>query len=147
MSFVRIRVAGILIKNDRILLVRHEKGGKSYHLLPGGGVEFGETIEQALIREFKEETGIDITVGKLVLVHDSLPKDLHRQVLNLYFVVTAGKLAIKVTPDGILKDADFYLLDDFSKMTIKPDVKNEILLGHSTHWGGNGCYLGNRWQD
>ncbi len=149
MPQIRIRVAGILVKDDRILLVRHEKNGKSYWLLPGGGVEFGETVEQALIREFKEEVGFSIQVGKLVLVNDSIPSDRHRQVLNLYFVVSAlnDNEEIKVTPDGILKDATFYSLADFPKMTVNPDVKDEVLRGLADRWAGGCRYLGNRWKD
>src|SRR6185295_19384175 len=104
MQNIRIRAAGILVKDDQILLVRHEKNGKSYWLIPGGGVDFGESVEAALKREFQEEVGLEIKVGKLVLVHDSIPPNRHRQVLNLYFVVTAEKFEIKVTSDAVLKD-------------------------------------------
>ena len=41
----RIRVSGILTKDDKILFVKHRKKGEEYYLLPGGGVDFGETFE------------------------------------------------------------------------------------------------------
>jgi 8-oxo-dGTP diphosphatase len=144
---IRIRVAGILLKDGEILLVRHEKNQKNYWLLPGGGVEFGETAEAALIREFQEEVGLNIKVGKLVLVHDSVPPSHHRQVLNLYFAVTADKFEIQVTTDEVLKDAQFYPLAEFSKMTVNPDVKTEIMKGLSNNWAESCLYLGNRWRD
>ncbi len=147
MQTIRIRVAGILFKDDQILLVRHEKNGKSYWLLPGGGVEFGESADQALIREFQEEVGLSINVGPLVLVHDSIPPNHHRQVLNLYFMASAEGFDIKVTPDAVLRDAAFYPLSEFSKMTVNPDVKQEILDGLQTHWAEGCRYLGNRWKD
>jgi ADP-ribose pyrophosphatase YjhB (NUDIX family) len=147
MNNIRIRVAGILLKEDQILLVRHEKNGKSYFLLPGGGVEYGETVEQALIREFQEEVGLDIQVGALVLVHDSIPPDGHRQVLNLYFQVTAARTELKVTPDGVLRDAAFYTLSQFAQMTVNPDVKTEILTGIQSGWKNSLSYLGNQWKD
>src|SRR5579859_6027483 len=114
MSQIRIRVAGILVKDGQILVVRHEKQGRVYWLLPGGGVEFSETAEEALVREFKEEVGLDIEVGKLVFVHDSIPPDRHRQVLNLYFVVSSkkAKQALKVTQDSVLRDAAYYLFSE-----------------------------------
>ncbi len=147
MSTIRIRVAGILVKDSKILLVRHEKNEKSYWLLPGGGVDFGESAEAALVREFQEEVGLSIRVGKLVLVHDSIPPNRHRQVLNLYFLVTADKYDIKVTQDAVLKDAAFYPLSEFGGMTVNPDVKKEILDGIGNGWSESCRYLGNRWHD
>ncbi len=147
MASIRIRVAGILVKDNKILLVRHEKREKSYWLLPGGGVEMGESAGEALVREFMEEVGLKIEVGPLVLVQDSIPPDLHRQVLNLYFLVSAQKFDLKVTQDAVLKDAAFYPLEEFPSMPINPDVKAEILEGLSKNWPGGCQYLGNRWND
>jgi len=147
MPDIRIRAAGILVQDEKILLVRHEKNGNSYWLLPGGGVEFGETVEEALVREFQEEVGLPIRVGALALVHDSIPPNQHRQVLNLYFWVDADHFNLKVTPDGVLRDAAFYPLSDFLKMKVNPDVKTEIL--EIIRSGPNpACrYLGNQWKD
>ena len=58
----RVRVAGILIENNKILLIEHLKKNKKYWLVPGGGVDWGESTAEALIREYKEETNLDITV-------------------------------------------------------------------------------------
>jgi 8-oxo-dGTP pyrophosphatase MutT (NUDIX family) len=54
----RIRVSALLRWQDRILLCRHEKPGKEYWLLPGGGVDAGESLVDALHRELLEEVGI-----------------------------------------------------------------------------------------
>ena len=58
MADPRIRVSAILRWNGRILLARHEKPGKEYWLLPGGGVKAGESLLEALVRELREETGV-----------------------------------------------------------------------------------------
>ena len=55
----RIRVSAILRWHGRILLARHEKPGKEYWLLPGGGVNSGESLVDALHRELAEVIGID----------------------------------------------------------------------------------------
>jgi len=147
MQNIRIRAAGILVRDGQILLVRHEKNGKSYWLIPGGGVDFGETVEAALIREYQEEVGLKIKVGKLVLVHDSIPPNRHRQVLNLYFLVTAENFELHVTQDAVLKGADFHPLSEFPKMQVNPDVKAEILAGIANQWSESCRYLGNEWKD
>ena len=147
MQNIRIRVAGILVKDGKILLVRHEKNGKSYWLIPGGGMDFGETAEEALVREYQEEVGLKIKVGKLVLVHDSIPPTKHRQVLNLYFLVTAEDMNIKVTQDAVLKGADLHPLSEFPKLQVNPDVKAEILEGIRKDWSESCRYLGNEWKD
>ncbi len=146
MSQIRIRVAGILVKDQKILLVRHEKNGQSYYLLPGGGVEFGETAGQALTREFMEEVGLSVEVGKLVMVQDSIPPDRHRQVLNLYFLVQTQGTEIKVTQDKVLKGAAFFALDQFQTLKVNPNIKKEILEGEINHWQESCRYLGNRWD-
>ncbi len=147
MQSIRIRAAGILIHDGKILLVRHEKNDKSYWLIPGGGVDFGESVEQAVVREYQEEVGLPIKVGPMVLVHDSIPPNKHRQVLNIYFMVEAEHFNIQVTQDAVLRDAAFYSLDEFAKMPVNPDVKKEILEGLATQWAKGCQYLGNRWHD
>ncbi|HWC32752.1 MAG TPA: NUDIX domain-containing protein, partial [Actinomycetota bacterium] len=55
----RIRVAAMLRREGRILLCRQEKNGREYWLLPGGGVNAGETLVDAVQRELGEECAID----------------------------------------------------------------------------------------
>jgi ADP-ribose pyrophosphatase YjhB (NUDIX family) len=56
----KTRVSAIIISNDQLLLIHRKKEGKEYWVFPGGGVEEGETNEQAIIREMKEETSLDM---------------------------------------------------------------------------------------
>ena len=54
---------GVCIQNGKVLLCRAKGGSTSY--LPGGHIEFGETGRQALVREIKEEMGVDATAETL----------------------------------------------------------------------------------
>lgn len=58
------RVAAVIIRDGEILLMRRIKNGQEYFVFPGGGVEDDETVEDAIVREIKEEFSIDIKVGK-----------------------------------------------------------------------------------
>lgn len=55
-----MRVAGIIIKDGKILLMRRIKNGEEYYVLPGGSVEEGESVEDALKREIKEELSLNV---------------------------------------------------------------------------------------
>jgi len=54
-----MRAVGIIIKNKKILLIHRIKDGKEYYVFPGGAIEKGESPEEAVIREIKEELSIN----------------------------------------------------------------------------------------
>lgn len=66
----RISVKGLIIESGRILLPLHRDDAGLYYILPGGGQEPGESLPDALVRECREELGVDVTVGELVGARD-----------------------------------------------------------------------------
>jgi mutator protein MutT len=81
-----IRPTGILIEDGKILLVKQELVEQTHWSFPGGALEFGETIEQCLVREMKEETGLDIKVKELLYICDRFHQ-LNRHVVDMTFLV------------------------------------------------------------
>ena len=65
-----IRVTGILIDDEDLLLVKQKVSDKRNWSLPGGKLEQGETIEQGINREMKEETGLDVEIIRLLYLCD-----------------------------------------------------------------------------
>jgi len=59
------RSAAIIIREEKILLMHRLRGGLEYYAVPGGMIEEKETPETAAIREVKEETNLDVKLGKL----------------------------------------------------------------------------------
>ena len=63
----------IILEGDKILVMHRNKQGSEYFTLVGGRIAEGETIEQGLIREVKEETGLDVTDAQLVFIEKHQP--------------------------------------------------------------------------
>ena len=67
----RIRAAGVLIDDHRVLLMRVKDASGEYYIPPGGGVEPGDiSTKAALVRECLEETGLHVQVGELLAVRE-----------------------------------------------------------------------------
>lgn len=60
------RAVGVIIKDNNILLIKRIKNGRLYFIFPGGSVERGETIEDTVIREMKEEVSLNVKPSKLL---------------------------------------------------------------------------------
>ena len=79
-TLFQIRLTGILIEDEKILLVKQRVSSERSWSLPGGRLEHGESLEQGIIREMYEETGLNVKVKKLLYVcekTDAVPPLLH----------------------------------------------------------------------
>lgn len=141
----RVRVAGLIVRDGKILLAEHEKAGRRYWLLPGGGVEFCETVEEALKRELLEEADLEIEVGDLLWVVESVPEDRHRHVLNLIVAAEAKGDQLNPRPDRVLRDVRWIPIQDLANLTLYPDTRAEILEYVNTGRVGK-TLLGKRWR-
>lgn len=130
-----VGVYGILIKDKKIILIKKSRGAyKGMYDLPGGGIEFGEKIEEALKREFIEETGIALNSYSFFSNNEYFcdyinesgePRKLHH--IGLYYKVAASFKSIKSDSDG--QDslgAEFIDIKELNKIKIAPIAKKVI---------------------
>ncbi len=84
----RLGVGGVLVRSGRVLVNRAVY--RSRFTIPSGYVEAGEALEKALVREFEEETGLSVRVGRLLLARH---KVLRSEESDLYFAFELAHLA------------------------------------------------------
>ena len=145
---IRIRVGVLICRDGEVLLVRHEKGGRSYWLVPGGGVDAGETMVVAGARELLEETGYVVEICRLLLVCEAIdPKPGGRHIVNAVYAGTirGGTLAVGVD-DKSLRDAKWLPLQALSDLEMYPPIGAELLACCQEDGGSAVRVLGNTWR-
>ncbi|MCU0447421.1 MAG: NUDIX hydrolase [Microscillaceae bacterium] len=119
---LRLRVSGICCQNEQVLLIKHHYLGEGKYLWspPGGGMHFGDSANETLVREFWEETNLQIEVGEFLFVNEFLQPPLH--AIELFFAVkiVGGELKRGFDPEmsaenQIIHEVKFLSLDDLQK--------------------------------
>ena len=145
----RIRVSAILRWNDRMLLCRHEKPGKEYWLLPGGGVNSGESLVDALHRELGEEIGIDeeLPVEGPVAIVDSIAPARSFAAKHVVHIIFAGDLGGRsldavTSQDAAVRGHRLFTVDELDGVVLHPPIQRFL-----RRWepGDPAVYLGALW--
>lgn len=92
----------IIVDNGKLLVMHRDKHGSEYYTLVGGRITSHETPEQALVREVKEETGLDVTAARLVFVEEH-PEPYNSQYIFLCQVADHNGAAIhEASEEGLM---------------------------------------------
>ena len=142
----RIRVAALSVQDDRILLVLHRSGKKEYYLLPGGGVEIGESEEEALKRELLEETGLAASPVKLLFQTESVSPDKSRHIIQKVYITDISGGITKSRDKRVVK-AVMMNRDDFAKVKFYPNIRERILNAWAEGFPGPTVFVSVPWED
>ncbi len=120
-NHLRIRVCGICIDQNKILLVNHHGlNPGDFWAPPGGGLQFGETAEACLKREFKEETGLDVEIGDFLFATEFIHEPLHAVELFFLTYLKGGTLKKGVDPEmggeQIIEEVKFFDLQEIDQL-------------------------------
>ncbi|MEM4705916.1 MAG: NUDIX hydrolase [Candidatus Methanomethylicaceae archaeon] len=124
--------AGILtIENGKVLLIkRGNEPNKGLWSIPGGMVKLGESPEEAAIREFKEETGLDAIIENLLGVFNVVIKDEYGKIKYHYIVIDyLGKvIGGTLKPGSDVIDAKWFNIEEINKINTSITVSKAIDL-------------------
>lgn len=96
-----VRYQGAIVEGDSVLLIRFRDpaSGKTFWLIPGGGIEPDETEEECVRREMREETNLEVHVERLLLEHDD-PAGVYPRLKTYLCRVASGTPSPGVEPDS-----------------------------------------------
>ncbi|BEL05685.1 NUDIX hydrolase [Actinoplanes sichuanensis] len=131
-------MTGICIEDGRILVLNQETGGPRTWSLPGGKVEAGETLSQALVREMREETGVEVETGRLLYLCDNTAG----QVVHITFEVRRVGGEIGAVLGGAdtrpIRGVEFVELDKLARLGFSDTFVRLCQSG----FPGAGSYMG-----
>ena len=118
----RIGAAVLVEHNGTFLLgLRNKQNAYGTWVIPGGGVGWGETIQDAAVREIKEETNIDVDIVRFICHKEiiNLPGKYHSVVF--YYLAKPKHTSIKASDD--ISEARFFSIEEIKKLPILDSVQ------------------------
>ncbi len=135
---MRIRATGIVIHDNKLLMIHRFRDGKEYYVLPGGGVEEGESPQEAVVREIKEETSVETRLNSgLALFSHNYTADTGEESIHQLFLCEYISGTPALQQDSVEKmradhnniyDPIWVDLDRLESMTIWPVETKKWLM-------------------
>ena len=137
-----VRVTGILIQEDQILLVKQRIAPDRYWSLPGGRVKIGESLEDSIVREMQEETGLAVKCNRLLYVCEKL--DTSPPILHISFLLdkVSGSLELPTNEhdENPISNVKFVKIDLLEEYGFSKKFKDIVLFGFPS----SGSYMGDK---
>lgn len=132
---IRLRACLAVVENAKILLVAHyntDVGPVQWHI-PGGGVEFGEGVRQAAVREFAEETGLEAEITDLLEISEVLKPEQPWHSVTITFLgkIVGGTINPEVYAQQGKRDLRWFSAEELAQIKYHPPGVVEKALGIS----------------
>jgi 8-oxo-dGTP pyrophosphatase MutT (NUDIX family) len=126
MKNFEVCVRGMIKRGNKILVCYHKK--ENIYFFPGGHINFGESVKEAILREFKEELGISVKKFSLIGVMENVYvfKRIKHHEFNLVFEIRPKKLKLKSREEHI--DFFWFDLERFKKEKVLPIALQKAIL-------------------
>lgn len=133
---MRVKVRAVIVQDGKLVVSRERRRGVEHVLLPGGRVQTGEAITDALVREVAEETGLDVVPQRLLYV---------AEVVGSYGVHDLNLIWLAEPRDGPLADdaGDLVALDSPEAEAMMPPIIDRIAADATSGWASEPRWLGN----
>lgn len=124
---INIRPAILIIENQQILTMMYNYGGQEVYNLPGGNLELGEHLSDALAREMQEELGVEVSVGEMILVGEVYFEERKKHTLHLLFegIITAGIPTLNPKETSALA-IKWLAINELEKVNLYPNLSKAI---------------------
>ena len=151
MQSIRNSIKAVIIRQGEILLTVNDDGEKILYLLPGGGQEPGETMEQALQRECLEEIGSKVEIGEMLWVREFLgsrygwPQFHGMHQVEFMFACTLEPDArphVGTAGDTWQTGVEWVRLDRLDEIVFYPETLKPLLAEYAEKRQGGRVYLG-----
>jgi 8-oxo-dGTP diphosphatase len=131
----KLTTDGVILKDGKILLIkRKNEPFKGKWALPGGFIEYGEKVEDAVIREVREETGLITKIKEIIGIYSDPNRDPRGHTVTIVFLldIISGKIDAKDDADS----AKFFYLNKLPDLSFDHDkiikdiirrMKNNVL--------------------
>ena len=124
-KFPKLTVDAVIKKNNSVILIkRKNEPFKGLWAIPGGFVNYNEKVEQAAIREAKEETGLDVKIEKLIGVYSDPKRDPRGHTISAVFLCSVASGNLKADTDA--EDACEFNINSLKDLKLAFD-HNKIL--------------------
>ena len=122
---MHIRPSIIIFENERLLTLKYNYGGTEVFALPGGNLEFGERLEEALKRELVEELGLEVDVADLKYI-----AEVHQEKKDTLHMVFLGKI-LKGVPninpiETSAESVAWVSIQDLDSIALYPNIGRDL---------------------
>jgi ADP-ribose pyrophosphatase YjhB (NUDIX family) len=124
---MRVRVSAVFERDGEILCMKYVYGGKEVFSLPGGGVDQDKPLREAIVDEWRDELGVKLDVGDVIMIGEAPATKRHPQTLHVVFEAVEIRGTPKVRPDHPHSLALAWVpVDKLQKTPLYPDVGKQL---------------------